>query len=57
MAPTFNRRLVNTSEIARQLGISQNYVSLILRGKRKAPKYRKLINELLTRELAKDKAA
>lgn len=46
-----NGKLVNKSEIARRIGISRSYVSLLISGKRKSPKYEKKIREVLGKEL------
>ena len=42
-----NKKLINKSEAARQLGISQPYVSLLLSGKRKNDKLLKKILEVV----------
>jgi|GEM_PF-2369785 len=47
-----NNSLFNKAEIARALGISRPYVSLILSGKRKSEKYNRLIRELLKNEFS-----
>jgi predicted XRE-type DNA-binding protein len=38
-----DKKMINQSEIARRLGISQAYVNLILSGQKKSKKYLKLI--------------
>lgn len=48
---TVNVKLLNKSEIARQLGISQAYVSLILNGHKKGGKYRALILEVIRKNI------
>lgn len=52
---------INKSEIARKLGISQGYVSMLLNGKRgktkKSKRLLKEINSLIDKEIAKHKAA
>jgi len=42
-----DKKMINQSEIARRLGISQAYVNMILSGQKKSKKYLKLIaNEI-----------
>ena len=47
-----DKSLVNKAEIARRLGVSRTYISLILNNKRKAPKMREKITQLLQREIS-----
>ena len=46
-----NKRLINKSEIARILGISQPYISLLLSGKRKNEYWLQRIIEILNKEI------
>lgn len=46
-----NKRLINKSEIARILGISQPYISLLLSGKRKNKYWLKRIYEVINKEI------
>lgn len=46
-----NKRLINKSEIARMLGISQPYISLLLSGKRKNEYLLQRILEILSKEI------
>lgn len=46
-----NKRLINKSEIARILGISQPYISLLLSGKRKNKYWLQRIIEILNKEI------
>ncbi len=46
-----NGKLVNKSEIARRIGISRSYVSLLISGKRKSKKYEKAIRKIINNEL------
>ena len=50
--PTKTMPLVNKAEIARRLGISRSYVSLLLSGKRKNKSYLLKIDQLLTKEFS-----
>ena len=45
--------MINQAEIARRLGISQMYVSYILRGMRKSDKYLQQIKELIRESAGK----
>jgi len=46
-----NKRLINKSEIARILGISQPYILLLLSGKRKNKYWLKRIYEIINKEI------
>jgi len=48
---SINIKILNKSEIARQLGISQPYVSLILNGHKKSRKYEALILEVIRKNI------
>lgn len=49
MTQTYKKKLklFNKSEIARELKVSPQYISMILSGKRKAPAVRKRISNML----------
>ena len=47
----FPRKLINQAEAARQLNISQSYLSMILNGHRKSEKIVKRLNELFSKYL------
>jgi len=46
-----NRKLINASEIARQIGVSPGYVRLLLAGKRKSSKRLNQIKKILIKGL------
>ena len=52
-----NPKLVNYSEIGRQLGITGQYVKMIVNGQRKSDKYAKQIQELVSKEARPPRSA
>ena len=51
--PEFNKKLVNKSEIARLLGISRPYVSMLMSGSRKNPEMLERIKSIIKQQLKK----
>lgn len=49
--PNFNRRFINKSEVARQLGISRPYASMLINGQRNNPEMLAKIKALVKQEL------
>jgi len=47
MTGKINNKLINQSEIARRLGVSQAYINMLLSGKRTNPAMMKKINRIL----------
>ena len=46
MTHTIGKKLINGTEIARRLGYSQQYISLILNGQRNGPKAQEIIKKI-----------